>query len=200
MPSGGFASPQASAVFRSHPGYASVGDGFGPKMLFQTVSQSGTTQNSGALAFSHSFSSGTSEGIIQVRSNQADVNVQYEAARFGAGGWLFGLTSAGVPTPTGTYMGPGSINVSDNYYRNGIPIATIYPLVAVPTTLSSPTGIYWRVPQAYVTGSLMVFLNGVAQQPLIDYQEQFAASGTYEYISSGPPTGSYQTAMFGVRN
>jgi hypothetical protein len=125
MPSGAFASPQASAVFRSGPGYASVGDGFGPKMLFQTVSQTGTTQNSGALAFAHNFSSGTSEAILQVRQNQADTNVQYEVARMAAGGIIVGLTSAGVPTPSGTYQGPGSINVADGYYINGVRLGTV---------------------------------------------------------------------------
>lgn len=77
--------------------------------------------------------------------------------------------------------------------------APIYPLVAAPIVLGALTGMYWRTIKPFVTGSLALFLNGLAQRPGVDYQEQHAVSGTFEYLVEGPPTGSFQTTMFGVR-
>lgn len=57
-------------------------------------------------------------------------------------------------------------------------------------------GNYYKVPDPpYVTGSLVVFLDGLAQRPGTDYVEDYASSGTYRYIST-PPTGSFHLAAW----
>lgn len=73
-----------------------------------------------------------------------------------------------------------------------------YMRVGQPTSLSSVTGTYWQVPdQVYATGSLALFNQGHDLIPGIDYAEQYAASGTFQYIST-PPTGTYNLVIYGV--
>jgi hypothetical protein len=74
-----------------------------------------------------------------------------------------------------------------------------YTRAGVPTALATATGIYWRVPDQYfATGSLSVMLNGVWQQPGVDYSEQFSASGTFQFLNGGPPTGSVLASIWGM--
>lgn len=81
------------------------------------------------------------------------------------------------------------------FIRNPI---TTYFRVGQPITLSSPTGLFWRVPdQVYASGSLGVFVNGHALIPGIDYMEQLWVSGTYQYLVA-QPTGQYHLAHYGV--
>jgi hypothetical protein len=72
--------------------------------------------------------------------------------------------------------------------------------VGIPTSLGDGvTGTFWRVPDSeYYTGSLAVALGGVVQSPGIDYDEQHPGSGTYEFLTERPPTGSVQTVWYGV--
>ena len=75
---------------------------------------------------------------------------------------------------------------------------SVYVRTAVPTSLSSITGSYWKVPDSsFVTGSLALFNQGHVLIPSIDYVEQYASSGTFQYIST-PPTGTYNLAIYGV--
>jgi hypothetical protein len=61
----------------------------------------------------------------------------------------------------------------------------------------SDGGDYWHVPDGpYVTGSLTVFINGLAQRVGIDYVEVDPSSGTFQYLSS-PPTGASHLALWG---
>jgi hypothetical protein len=73
-------------------------------------------------------------------------------------------------------------------------------VVGQPTSLGDgATGVYWIVPDGeYYTGSLALALGGVVQTPSIDYQEQFPGSGTFEFLTERPPTGSVQTVWYGV--
>jgi hypothetical protein len=58
-------------------------------------------------------------------------------------------------------------------------------------------GNYWMVPDfPYITGSLMVFANGVAQRPVTDYTEDIPASGVFQFTSA-PATGSVVVATWG---
>lgn len=77
------------------------------------------------------------------------------------------------------------------------PCNSTYLLVGIPDPLGSITGTYWKVGGIYATGSLAVFLNGVAQRPGVDYNEQYANSGTFSFAEA-PPTGSVFSAMWGV--
>jgi len=75
-----------------------------------------------------------------------------------------------------------------NYTRSGeaIPMATI-------------TGGYWQVPdEVYSTGSLAIMINGVWQIPVIDFQEQYPASGTFVIGEEGISTGSFVAAVWGA--
>lgn len=76
--------------------------------------------------------------------------------------------------------------------------SSTYMRVGQPTSLSSVTGQYWVVPdRIYATGSLAVFNQGHDLIPGIDYAEQYANSGTFQYIST-PPTGTYNLVIYGV--
>lgn len=75
---------------------------------------------------------------------------------------------------------------------------TTYFRVGQPTPLSSPSGLFYQVPdQVYASGSLGVFVNGHALIPGVDYNEQLWISGTYQYaVSQG--TGMYHLVHYGV--
>jgi hypothetical protein len=69
-----------------------------------------------------------------------------------------------------------------------------YPRCAVPVLLAPD---YYKVPDyPYLTGSLMVFTNGVAQRPVVDFVEWSAISGIFQYVTS-PPTGASHVAYYG---
>jgi hypothetical protein len=74
-----------------------------------------------------------------------------------------------------------------------------YPLVGVPEPVASITGQYWRTPlaRAYVTGSLNAFIDGISQLKGTAFVEQFAASGTYQYLET-PPTGVVHEIKYAV--
>jgi len=58
-------------------------------------------------------------------------------------------------------------------------------------------GNYYLAPDfPFVTGSLMVFANGVAQRPGVDYAETYSMSGVFQFTST-PATGSVVVAMWG---
>jgi hypothetical protein len=78
-----------------------------------------------------------------------------------------------------------------------LPITT-YFRVGQPTPLSTPTGLFWQVPdRVFASGSLGVFVQGHALIPGIDYNEQIYISGTYAYTVA-QPTGSYHLVHYGV--
>jgi len=116
----------------------------------------------------------------------------------------------GVPLGTGTilnFRGPNveatiSGTVVDVYVSGSSGGGTeggTYQLTAEPIALDTQTGGYWGTPvYPYATGTLSLFVNGVAQRPGVDYQEQFPESGTFEILASGLQTGSALVAIFGV--
>jgi len=72
-----------------------------------------------------------------------------------------------------------------------------YQRVGQPVPLTSVTGTYWRVSEGiYATGSLSVFAGGSILIPVIDFQEQFAGSGTFQ-LTSVYPTGTAIVSMWG---
>lgn len=82
--------------------------------------------------------------------------------------------------------GGGGAGCDSTYLRAG---------AAIP--LATPTGGYWQVPdEEFATGTLSIMLNGVWQEPIVDYQEQYPTSGTFEIYSS-TPTGSIVAAIWG---
>lgn len=75
---------------------------------------------------------------------------------------------------------------------------TTYLRVGTPVALSGATGTYWKIPEGtYATGTLMTFINGVAQSPVIDYSEQYYYSGSYQ-LTAMPPTGSVHVVIWGA--
>ena len=101
------------------------------------------------------------------------------------------------------FVGAGvDVTMSGTRARVDVPLSTgiaSYLLAGNPMPLTSVSGVYWRLPAyPYSTGSLMVFVDGVAQRPGIDYAEQFAESGTYSYTIL-PETGSIHVAIWGGR-
>jgi len=92
-----------------------------------------------------------------------------------------------------------SVTVSGSFASvEADPNAGIYPMFGQPTYLDNPTGIFWKVPtDSYATGSLGLWINGVAQLPGSDYTEQYPASGTFQ-IDENLPTGSVLVVHFGV--
>lgn len=87
---------------------------------------------------------------------------------------------------TGTTVFVSHLNCG-TYMRTGQPI----PLLSV-------TGSYWQVPDGiYATGSLSVFIDGLIQVPVVDFDEWLPVSGTYNYTEV-PPTGSVHVTMWGV--
>lgn len=82
--------------------------------------------------------------------------------------------------------GGGGAGCDSTYLRAG---------AAIP--LATPTGGYWQVPdEEFATGTLSIMLNGVWQEPIVDYREQYPTSGTFEIYSS-TPTGSIVAAIWG---
>jgi hypothetical protein len=73
-----------------------------------------------------------------------------------------------------------------------------YLLAANAVPLDTYTGGFWQTPTyPYATGSLALFINGVAQRPGIAYSEQHPASGTFEILGD-LPTGSLLVTVYGV--
>jgi len=101
---------------------------------------------------------------------------------------------------TGTAI---SFNTNLNVFATGsvafveAPITT-YQRVGESTALNGDTGATWVVPDGvFASGSLSIFIDGVAQQPDVDYAEMFYVSGTYRYLEA-PATGTVHLAMYGV--
>jgi hypothetical protein len=75
---------------------------------------------------------------------------------------------------------------------------TTYQRVGQATPLNGLTGATWVVPDLVLaSGSLSVFVDGVAQTPGVDYEEFFYVSGTYRYFAA-PATGTVHVVMYGV--
>lgn len=74
----------------------------------------------------------------------------------------------------------------------------IYQRVGEAVSFFSPTGRYWKIPEgSFRTGSVGVAIDGAVQIPGVDYDEQHAVSGTFEFYQS-PPTGARVVAWWGV--
>lgn len=106
----------------------------------------------------------------------------------------------GVIIATGTAI---SFEQNLNVYVTGTTVfvnapITTYLRVGQPSFASSPTGLFWTVPdRVYASGSLGVFVGGHALIPGIDYIEYYWTSGTYKYLTA-QPTGSYHLVHYGV--
>lgn len=78
----------------------------------------------------------------------------------------------------------------------GAPGASVRAGQAVP--LGARTETFWKIPEGqYTTGSLSTAVNGVWQTPVDDYTEQFAVSGTFEFVEANP-TGTIVSAIWGA--
>lgn len=101
------------------------------------------------------------------------------------------------------FVGDGvSASISGAVARISIPglpgSGSTYMLVGQPDALDGSTGTYWRVPAPhYATGTLAVFVDGLAQQLGTSFVEQYPASGTYQYLER-PSTGSFHLAIWGA--
>jgi len=131
----------------------------------------------------------------------------------GGGGGIGGIMvwDEGFPLQTGTifnFVGDGVTATISGTVANisipggGAPGALVsgstYVRAGNPDPLDTQTGGYWKVPDPeYATGTLSVSINGVWQQPTIDYQEQYPASGTFTMLA-GLETGSLLSAIWGV--
>lgn len=123
----------------------------------------------------------------------------------GGGGSSITIYEGGAQKATGTtgidfHNGFGVI-VSGTvaYITNSIVSGTsTYVRAGAPVALTAITGAYWAVPDyVYATGTLSLFINGVAQSPVADFTEQYPASGTYQ-LTDVHPTGTIFTAIWGV--
>lgn len=127
--------------------------------------------------------------LIQMRDTKANVealNGTFEEAAFAyatdTGQLGIYTNSSWVWFSSGT-----SQNICGTYQRSGQPT----PLIGV-------TGSMWQVPdKVYASGSLSVFLDGLAQTTGVDYEEFLWVSGTYRYINS-LETGTVHMVMYGV--
>jgi hypothetical protein len=73
-----------------------------------------------------------------------------------------------------------------------------YQRVGESIPLNGLTGATWKVPdEVLASGSLSVFVDGLAQRPGVDYEEFFYVSGTYRYFVA-PATGTVHVVMYGV--
>lgn len=72
-----------------------------------------------------------------------------------------------------------------------------YMLVGEPVPLDTITGAYWKVPtEAYATGSLNLFIDGLSQLAGTAFTEQHAVSGTFQW-QFALPTGVILEAKWG---
>jgi hypothetical protein len=91
-----------------------------------------------------------------------------------------------------------SVSGTTSYINFSLTGTSTYFRVGSPTNLTGLTGTYWKIPEgSYSTGTLAVFVNGVAQSPTINFFEQFPSSGTF-YFADMPPTGSVFMCLWGV--
>lgn len=128
---------------------------------------------------------------------------QIDAAAGGPGGGggagIMGWDE-GIPLGTGTILdvvgGSAELTLSGTVLTLTItagPGGGAMPRVGVCEQL---TGNYWKVPDPpFLTGTLMIFCNGVAQRIITDYTEQFPSSGTFQ-LTSAAPTGSFIVATW----
>jgi hypothetical protein len=140
-------------------------------------------------------------------SNLYDVRPFFQILPSGTSGGGGGGNSSNVSiydhgqfVATGTninFSGNVEVSTSGSFVTITSPITT-YFRVAQPIPLSSPTGLYWKVPDGvFASGSIGIFQNGHALIPEIDYTADWYVSGTYRYFEA-PVTGTYHLAHYGV--
>ncbi len=90
-----------------------------------------------------------------------------------------------------------NISVSGSVVYVESPVTT-YQRVGEATPLNGLVGATWSVPDlVFASGSLSVFVDGLAQRPGTDYEEMFWVSGTFRYLAA-PETGTVHVVMYGV--
>ena len=95
--------------------------------------------------------------------------------------WDLSATGSGGGTTTVNFTG------TSTYMRAGVPVA-----------LDGLTGTCWKIPEGvYATGTVSLFVNGVAQSPGIHFTEQYSESGTFCFTDM-PPTGSIFMVIWGA--
>jgi len=123
---------------------------------------------------------------------------------------IFVTGSSGAPSIPTYNQGAFVVNATEIDYTKNVNVTasgtravvdfpiTTYFRVGQPNTLSSPTGLFWQVPdRVYASGSLGIFVQGHALIPGIDYLETLWVSGVYQYFVA-QLTGSYHLAHYGV--
>ncbi len=116
-----------------------------------------------------------------------------------ATGTTVGIWDSGVPlgkADTLDFASNVSVTLSGTHAK--IDVNASYARAALPIALTTITGVYWKVPdEGYATGSLSVQINGVTQQPGVDFTEQFPISGTYQ-LTEVAPTGTVHSTIYGT--
>lgn len=174
--------------------------------LFQFISEVGFIEDAGALVSSLIAEIGYEEitpGEIKIHATQLSTGSSWgtdlDATRLHMERDQF-LAMEDTPL---MFSGSATKNVIVNDDEDALifgdtPVP-IYQRVGEAVPFSSPTGQYWKIPEGeFKTGSVGVaFANGAVQIPSVDYDEQFAASGTIQFYQS-PPTGSRVVVWWGV--
>ena len=117
--------PQAAGQFVLKKGLATIADGAGPRVAFQSDNNSGTTLVVGALSFPVDFTNSRSSVVFQVRGSAADTFADTEALRVTYDGKL-GL---GTTAPT------------SKLHVVGLPL---YDTVSAATTAGLTSGAVFR--------------------------------------------------------
>ena len=135
---------------------------------------------------------GSEDSVLTIRGQGIPKCTGTSAIDFGEG---FDVTSSG----TVAYIAAPIVSGTVAYITTPIVSGTsTYVRAGAPTNLTGLTGTYWKIPdEIYASGTLSIFINGVAQTPITNYTEQYPASGTYQ-LTDMPPTGSVFTAIWGV--
>lgn len=146
-------------------------------------------------------------GIAITTANDAtdkeiDITVSFTGTT-GGGGSALTISQQGSIKSTGTSQidfGAG-FNVAGSGTSSFINISltgtSTYVRAGAPIALTGITGAYWKIPESmYASGSLSLFVQGLAQQPGTDFVEQYPSSGTYRYLFT-PPTGAVHTVIWG---
>ena len=168
---------------------------------------SGTSSGGGSGVDTIGFA-GLSNGVPLGTGTSLNVH----GATFTRSGTMFDLTVSSLSASLVPIYGNGQFIVSGTAIRfdNNVNVSvsgtqavvnfpvTTYFRVGQPTSLSTPTGLFWKVPDGvYASGSLGIFVQGHALIPGVDYNEQLCVSGTYQYTTA-QATGSYHLAHYGV--
>jgi len=170
--------------------------------LFQFISEVGFTEDAGALVSNLIAEIGYEEvtpGTIKIHATQMSTGSSYDVALDATRMHMERDQFLALIDTPALFSGSAgkTVVVADDEEALVFGEKT-YQRVGEAVPFSSPTGQYWRIPEGvFKTGSVGVAIDGAVQIPSVDYDEQFAASGTFQFYQS-PPTGSRVVVWWGV--